>query len=295
MVRARSILFALSLAGSCGQSRLPVSAISIPDPVSHTNTFSSAPIVLAQGSSDSSSDYTIQTSPPDPTSTTNSGASSSSSDANSSTTATTTSIDASSTSSFPGSCSSDCHIIADALTVRVHQRPTTHPISSAIGEISETDISCGAGTVLNTTCLCTVDVERSYQSCLQCALVLDPKIGNQSTYQGMLDTYINQCATASSNPITLPPATITMPGNASTTSFTNGTNSTITSTSSNSTSTTSNTSPIITSSSSSSRTSSSAATSAASTSSSGAASGAGERVVYSLGVGLVGLMVTVLV
>ncbi|WVQ91301.1 hypothetical protein IAS59_005099 [Cryptococcus gattii] len=241
MVRARSILFALSLAGSCA---------------------------LAQGSSDSSSDYTIQTSPPDPTSTTNSGASSSSSDANSSTTATTTSIDASSTSSFPGSCSSDCHIIADALT------------------------SCGAGTVLNTTCLCTVDVERSYQSCLQCALILDPKIGNQSTYQEMLDTYINQCATASSNPITLPPATITMPSNASTTSPTNGTNSTITSTFSNSTSTTSNTSPITSSSSSSSRTSSSAATS---TSSSGAASGAGEKVVYSLGVGLVGLMVAVLV
>ncbi|KIR37477.1 hypothetical protein I352_00793 [Cryptococcus deuterogattii MMRL2647] len=146
--------------------------------------------------------------------------------------------------------------------------------------------SCGAGTVLNTTCLCTVDVEQSYQSCLQCALALDPKIGNQSTYQGMLDTYINQCATASSNPITLPPATITMPANASTTSPTNGTNSTITSTFSNSTSTTINTSPITSSSSSSSRTSSSAATSAASTSSSGAVSGAGEKVVYSLGVGL---------
>ncbi|KGB77128.3 hypothetical protein CNBG_2966 [Cryptococcus deuterogattii R265] len=243
MVRARSILFALSLAGSCA---------------------------LAQGSSDSSSDYTIQTSPPDPTSTTNSGASSSS-DANSSTTATTTSIDASSTSAFPGACSSDCQTVADALT------------------------SCGAGTVLNTTCLCTVDVEQSYQSCLQCALALDPKIGNQSTYQGMLDTYINQCATASSNPITLPPATITMPANASTTSPTNGTNSTITSTFSNSTSTTINTSPITSSSSSSSRTSSSAATSAASTSSSGAVSGAGEKVVYSLGVGLVGLMVAVLV
>lgn len=151
MVRARSILFALSLAGSCGQSRLPVSAISIPDPISLTNTLSSAPIALAQGSSDSSSDYTIQTSPPDPTSTTNSGASSSS-DANSSTTATTTSIDASSTSAFPGACSSDCQTVADALTVRVHQRPTTHPISFAIGEISETDIVGMAVHHLSSTC-----------------------------------------------------------------------------------------------------------------------------------------------
>lgn len=139
MVRARAILFALSLAGSCGQSRLSVSAISIPHHVSLTDILSSDPIALAQGSSDSSSDYTIQTSPPDPTST-NSGAAASSSDANSSTTATTTSMDASSTSDFPGACSSDCHTVADALSVRVHQRPATHPVSSAIGESGETDI-----------------------------------------------------------------------------------------------------------------------------------------------------------
>lgn len=164
MVRARSILFALSLAGSCGQSRLPVSAISIPDPVSPTNILSPAPIALAQGSSDSSSDYTIQTSPPDPTSTTNSGASSSSSDANSSTTATTTSIDASSTSSFPGSCSSDCHIIADALTVRVHQRPTTPPISSAIGEISATDIIGMALYHLSSTCIYSLAAPAQYST-----------------------------------------------------------------------------------------------------------------------------------
>ncbi|ALO69618.1 hypothetical protein CNBK0290 [Cryptococcus deneoformans B-3501A] len=252
MVRACPILLALSLAGCA----------------------------LAQDSSASASDYTIQTSPPEPTSATSSetsSAASSSSDANSSTTATTTSVDPASTSAFPGTCSSDCQVIADALS------------------------SCGVGTTLNTTCLCTVDVEQSYRSCLQCALAMDPTIGNQSTYQAMLDTYINQCASASSNPITLPPATITLPANATTTGSTNGTNGTITSTFSNSTSATVNTSPTtsIVSTTSSSGASSSAATSAASTAdaatSSGAASSAEEKAVYNLGVGLVGLMVAVLV
>ncbi|OWZ68789.1 hypothetical protein AYX15_00517 [Cryptococcus neoformans] len=254
MVRAGPILFVLSLAGCA----------------------------LAQDSSATASDYTIQTSPPEPPSATSSetsftsSAASSSSDADSSTTATTTSIDASSTGAFPGNCSSACQVIGDALS------------------------SCGVGTTLNTACLCTIDVEQSYRSCLQCALAMDPTIGNQSTYQAMLDTFINQCASASSNPVTLPPATITMPGNASTTGFTNGTNITIPSTATNiNTSATTSIVSTTSSSSSSSGASSSAATSAASTAdaatSSGAASGAGEKVVYGVGVGLVGLMAAVLV
>ncbi|AFR98180.1 hypothetical protein CNAG_01986 [Cryptococcus neoformans var. grubii H99] len=254
MVRAGPILFVLSLAGCA----------------------------LAQDSSATASDYTIQTSPPEPPSATSSetsftsSAASSSSDADSSTTATTTSIDASSTGAFPGNCSSACQVIGDALS------------------------SCSVGTTLNTTCLCTIDVEQSYRSCLQCALAMDPTIGNQSTYQAMLDTFINQCASASSNPVTLPPATITMPGNASTTGFTNGTNSTIPSTPTNiNTSAITSIVSTTSSSSSSSGASSSAATSAASTAdaatSSGAASGAGEKVVYGVGVGLVGLMAAVLV
>ncbi|UOH84002.1 hypothetical protein LQV05_006740 [Cryptococcus neoformans] len=259
MVRAGPILFVLSLAG-CGQCRLPHRFLPLhPSP---TDTHSPAPLALAQDSSATASDYTIQTSPPEPPSATSSetsftsSAASSSSDADSSTTATTTSIDASSTGAFPGNCSSACQVIGDALS--------------------------------------------SYRSCLQCALAMDPTIGNQSTYQAMLDTFINQCASASSNPVTLPPATITMPGNTSTTGFTNGTNSTIPSTAINiNTSATTSIVSTTSSSSSSSGASSLAATSAASTAdaatSSGAASGAGEKVVYGMGVGLVGLMAAVLV
>ncbi|OWZ29548.1 hypothetical protein C356_06150 [Cryptococcus neoformans c45] len=264
MVRAGPILFVLSLAGCA----------------------------LAQDSSATASDYTIQTSPPEPPSATSSetsftsSAASSSSDADSSTTATTTSIDASSTGAFPGNCSSACQVIGDALSARPS---ITFPLQS-----------CSVGTTLNTACLCTIDVEQSYRSCLQCALAMDPTIGNQSTYQAMLDTFINQCASASSNPVTLPPATITMPGNASTTGFTNGTNSIIPSTATNiNTNATTSIVSTTSSSSSSSGASSSAATSAASTAdaatSSGAASGAGEKVVYGMAVGLVGLMAAVLV
>lgn len=100
-------------------------------------------IALAQDSSASASDYTIQTSPPEPTSATSSetsSAASSSSDANSSTTATTTSVDPASTSAFPGTCSSDCQVIADALSVRFNPKATTRPISSATEKSSETDI-----------------------------------------------------------------------------------------------------------------------------------------------------------
>lgn len=145
MVRAGPILFVLSLAG-CGQCRLPHRFLPLhPSP---TDTHSPAPLALAQDSSATASDYTIQTSPPEPPSATSSetsftsSAASSSSDADSSTTATTTSIDASSTGAFPGNCSSACQVIGDALSVRSYPKATIHPISSAIEKkrSSETDI-----------------------------------------------------------------------------------------------------------------------------------------------------------
>ncbi|WWC57974.1 uncharacterized protein I303_100509 [Kwoniella dejecticola CBS 10117] len=147
--------------------------------------------VLAQDSTSASDILTIQTSPPEPVSSTSSFASSSASASNATSISGTTSAPSStasvSSASFPGNCAGECTDISNALA------------------------SCGAGDALNTTCLCTPLVEANYVSCLQCGLSLTPSDSERQVYQAILDSYINQCASAPLSPISLPNMTITLP------------------------------------------------------------------------------------
>ncbi|OCF59797.1 hypothetical protein L486_02470 [Kwoniella mangroviensis CBS 10435] len=156
--------------------------------------------VLSQESSSSESLLTIQTSPPTPISSSSAPQSSGSNGISGSTSIVETasaaspnpsSSSSSSTSSFPGNCSGECQDISSALA------------------------SCGAGDSLNTTCLCTPLVEANYVTCLQCGLSLNPSEDESVVYQGILDSYINQCASAPLSPISLPNVTITLPSSAS--------------------------------------------------------------------------------
>ncbi|WVN90103.1 uncharacterized protein L203_105338 [Cryptococcus depauperatus CBS 7841] len=146
--------------------------------------------------------FSIQTSPPEPTTlsgsdakeglttnTVSSVASGMSANATASSTASLANASAVGSGKFPQTCTENCRAI-----------------STALG-------TCGAGVSLNTSCLCTETVEKSYLSCLECALSLDSSTGNLDTYQNMINTYIQQCASASSNPVTLPSMTVTIPAN----------------------------------------------------------------------------------
>ncbi|WWC85644.1 uncharacterized protein L201_000510 [Kwoniella dendrophila CBS 6074] len=157
--------------------------------------------VLSQD--DSTSLLTIQTSPPEPVTSTTpfslsarsstvSGSSSGSNTVTSSAASSTSISSPSSGSGFPENCAGNCSAISTALS------------------------SCGAGDALNTTCLCTPEVETGYVSCLQCALSLTPRENERRVYQSILDSYINQCALASPSPVTLPNMTITLPSTANT-------------------------------------------------------------------------------
>ncbi|TYJ55044.1 hypothetical protein B9479_004267 [Cryptococcus floricola] len=240
--------------------------------------------------SSTASDYTIQTSPASGSasdSNTSGGADSTalasitsaltnnaSSSASSTGSGSSAASSASAVAGFPDSCGSQCNNISTSLS------------------------TCGVGTSLNTTCLCTDSVEAAYKDCLECALGLSPAETTRASYQEILDTFISQCALASTSPVTLPSATITYPASVNTSTLAPLTTSNGSSATANSSSTSSPSSSGSSSSSAVSTTSGgSAATSSAATSaaSSGSSSGARrslfpEEGLLGLGLGVVGLL-----
>ncbi|WVR03338.1 hypothetical protein IAU60_000329 [Kwoniella sp. DSM 27419] len=152
-----------------------------------------ASTVSAQGSS-SSDAFTIQTSPPTPTdsgsvSSASGPASGSSGRASATTSAASSGI---TPATFPQECAQSCLPIAQALA------------------------ACGAGETLNTGCLCNSSVAGYFKTCLQCALDRTPTAQEQQVYQGAMDAYIEQCASATSSPVTLSNVTITLPSTSQT-------------------------------------------------------------------------------
>ncbi|ODN75777.1 hypothetical protein L202_05785 [Cryptococcus amylolentus CBS 6039] len=241
--------------------------------------------------SSTASDFTIQTSPASESasdSNTSGGADSTalasitsaltnnaSSSASSTGSGSSAASSASAVAGFPDSCGSQCNNISTSLS------------------------TCGVGTSLNTTCLCTDSVEAAYKDCLECALGLSPAETTRASYQEILDTFISQCALASTSPVTLPSATITYPASVNTSTLaplttSNGSSATAnsSSTSSSSSSSGSSSSLAVSTTSGGSAATSSAATSAAS---SGSSSGARrslfpEEGLLGLGLGVVGLL-----
>ncbi|WVQ76474.1 hypothetical protein IAR50_006142 [Cryptococcus sp. DSM 104548] len=238
--------------------------------------------------SSTASDYTIQTSP----------ASASSSDPN-----TSGGTDASGLASITNALTSNASTSASSTSNASSATSTASAVNglpdscgSQCSNISTSLSTCGVGTSLNTTCLCTDSVEAAYQDCLECALGLQPAESTRASYQEVLDTYISQCALASTSPVTLPSATITYPASVNTSTLAPLTTSNGSSTAANSSSTSSgsgsSSSSGVSTTSGGSAASSSAATSAAT---SGSSSGAGrsflpEGGLLGLGLGMVGLL-----